>query len=60
MTSFQKEVLLKILNNYIPNHFDFFYLPLDFSTKYNLGYCYINVKDVETVRTLYVNVRISV
>lgn len=60
MNSFQKEVLLKILNNYIPNQFDFFYLPLDFGTKYNLGYGYINVKDVETVRTLYTNVRTNV
>ena len=59
-TSFQQEVLLKIMNNYIPNRFDFFYLPLDFHTTYNLGYCYINVIDVATVRELYLSVRIDI
>ena len=51
--SFTQEVLLKIINGYIANRFDFFYLPIDFHTQCNLGYCYINVVDVQTVRVLY-------
>lgn len=44
------------MNNYILNHYDFFYLPLDFDTEYNLGYCYINVIDRQTVKLIYENV----
>ena len=51
--SFTQEVLLKIVNGYIKNRFDFFYLPIDFHTQCNLGYCYINVVDVATVLDLY-------
>ena len=56
MTSFSQEVLLRIVNGYIPNRFDFFYLPIDFRTQCNLGYCYINVIDVNTVEELYKSV----
>ena len=55
-TSFTQEVLLKIVNGYIKNRYDFFYLPIDFHTQCNLGYCYINVVDVATVLDLYNNV----
>ena len=55
-TSFSQEVLLRIVNGYIPNRFDFFYLPIDFRTQCNLGYCYINVVDVNTVEELYKSV----
>ena len=49
-------MLLQIVNAYIRDRFDFFYLPIDFRTQYNLGYCYINVVDTDTVRDLYRNV----
>lgn len=54
--SFTQEVLLQIVNAYIRDRFDFFYLPIDFRTQCNLGYCYINVVDTDTVRDLYRNV----
>ena len=53
---FNQAVMLRIMNNYIMNHYDFFYLPLDFDTEYNLGYCYINVIDRQTVKIIYDNV----
>lgn len=56
MPSFTQEVLLQIVNAYIRDRFDFFYLPIDFRTQCNLGYCYINVVDTDTVRDLYRNV----
>ena len=50
-------MILRIVNGYIRNRFDFFYLPIDFKTQCNLGYCYINVLDVDTVLDVYNNVR---
>ena len=50
-------MVLRIVNGYIRNRFDFFYLPIDFKTQCNLGYCYINVLDVDTVLDVYNNVR---
>lgn len=57
--SFTQEVLLHIVNAYIRDRFDFFYLPIDFRTQCNLGYCYINVVDTDTVRDLYRNVGVT-
>ncbi|KAK8792348.1 hypothetical protein WA588_004846 [Blastocystis sp. NMH] len=53
--SFTQDVVLRIVNGYIRNRFDFFYLPIDFKTQCNLGYCYINVLDVDTVLDMYNN-----
>ena len=53
MGSFTQDVVLRILENYVSNRFDFFYLPIDFETECNLGYSYINVVDVETVKVMY-------
>ena len=50
-------MVLRIVNGYIRNRFDFFYLPIDFKTQCNLGYCYIHVLDVDTVLDVYNNVR---
>ncbi|KAK8800750.1 hypothetical protein WA158_000075 [Blastocystis sp. Blastoise] len=50
--SFTQETILRILNNYVKNRYDFFYLPIDFRTQCNLGYAYINLIDRDTALLL--------
>ncbi|KAK8805811.1 hypothetical protein WA158_002467 [Blastocystis sp. Blastoise] len=53
--SFSSETLLKIIDGYVENKYDFFYLPMDQRTGCNLGYAYINMVDIQAVKDIYNN-----
>ncbi len=56
MCSFSSETVLKIIDGYVKNKYDFFYLPMDQRTGCNLGYGYINMVDIQAVIDIYKNV----
>lgn len=52
---FTQEYMLRILDNYVENEYDFFYMPVDFKTNCNLGFGYISLTTSESVIALYNN-----
>ena len=42
---YQQQMLLEEINNSHEGTYDFFYLPIDFKNKCNVGYCFINFLD---------------
>lgn len=45
--------MLKILNSFVENEYDFFYMPVDFKTNCNLGFGYVSMINTNSVVKLY-------
>ena len=45
--------MLKILNTFVENEYDFFYMPVDFKTNCNLGFGYVSMISTHSVVKLY-------
>ena len=52
-SSFSQDLMITLLNRFIPNQFDFFYMPVDFKTNCNLGFGYVSVTSSEALLQLY-------
>jgi len=50
---YDQEMLLESLNKKFKGTYDFFYLPIDFKNKCNVGYAFINFIDYRTVAKFY-------
>jgi len=50
---YNQEMLLETINKNYKGTFDFFYLPIDFKNKCNVGYAFINFIKPETVADFY-------
>ena len=53
VTSFTQEHLVDLLNNYVPNSYEFVYIPVDLYTNSNLGFGYVSLIDSCSLMTLY-------
>ena len=47
---YTKEQMLKEINRKFKNKFDFFYLPIDFENKCNIGFAFINLVSTESIK----------
>lgn len=45
--------MLEILDSFVKNEYDFFYMPVDFKTNCNLGFGYVSMINVDCVVKLY-------
>jgi len=50
---YDQPLLLQTINKNHHDKFDFFYLPIDFKNKCNVGYAFINFIDPEYIREFY-------
>lgn len=44
---------MDLLNNYVPNSYEFVYIPVDLYTNSNLGFGYVSLIDSCSLMTLY-------
>lgn len=51
--SFSQSFMLEILNTFVENEYDFFYMPVDFKTNCNLGFGYVSMINTQSVIKLY-------
>lgn len=45
--------MLEILDSFVKNEYDFFYMPVDFKTNCNLGFGYVSMTSTQSVINLY-------
>lgn len=50
---YTKEMLLKLIDEEFEGKYTFFYLPIDFNQKCNMGFAFIKLTDVKTVEQFY-------
>lgn len=51
--------MLEILDSFVKNEYDFFYMPVDFKTNCNLGFGYVSMINTTSVVHLYYAVLIN-
>ena len=51
--SFTQAYMLEILDSFVKNEYDFFYMPVDFKTNCNLGFGYVSMINTSSVVHLY-------
>ena len=44
---------MDLLNVYVPNSYEFVYVPVDLYTNSNLGFCYVSLIDSYSLMILY-------
>lgn len=50
---FTQSFLLEVLDSFVKNQYDFFYMPVDFKTNCNLGFGYVSMINTQSVVSLY-------
>ena len=58
--SFTQSFVLDILDSFVKNEYDFFYMPVDFKTNCNLGFGYVSMISASCVIKLYKAVGVGV
>lgn len=51
--SYTQEHMLEILDTFVKNEYDFFYMPVDFKTNCNLGFGYVSMISTSSVIKVY-------
>lgn len=50
---YTKDMLLNLIDVNFKNKYDFFYLPMDFNNKCNVGYAFINFIDKNSIKQFF-------
>lgn len=55
--SFTQDHMLELLDEFVRDEYDFFYMPVDFRTNCNLGFGYVSMISTASVVKVYEKVR---
>jgi hypothetical protein len=50
---YSQHMMLQTLDKHLPGSYDFFYLPIDFKNKCNVGYAFVNFKSHRSILSFY-------